>query len=269
MYSSEIPETWRYVPIILWCTLPEAVEYISLMRHRHTQQLYGLAGIQNLSLVTKGTVCGNVLLPKVCSSGILGGGWVTQYKRPYEECATNMGSKISFLVYEWPLIKCKIWYMNEWVNFSIFFQIMIQNWVKFKNILEKLGWFYLRFGPKLSRLVHEWVNFSWKIGICMGPLSNSVAAHPYQNQTRVSPPRSGIPDNQEIMTVLIWDITCRNMDGRYTNNLKMYPAWGCWIHKSHPWVSWGIHNNYIDWHLIFDRWLSLVTREYGVLEMYF
>ena len=27
-------------------------------------------------------------------------------------CATNMGSKISLLVYEWPLIKCKIWYMN-------------------------------------------------------------------------------------------------------------------------------------------------------------
>ena len=27
-------------------------------------------------------------------------------------CAANMRSKISLLVYEWPLIKCKIWYTN-------------------------------------------------------------------------------------------------------------------------------------------------------------
>ena len=36
---------------------------------------------------------------------------------------------------------------------------------------------------KFGRLVYEWVTFSWKTGICMGLLSNSVAAHPYQNQT--------------------------------------------------------------------------------------
>ena len=29
--------------------------------------------------------------------------------------------------------------------------------------------------------------FSWKIGICMGLLSNSMAAPPYQNQTWVPP----------------------------------------------------------------------------------
>ena len=80
-------------------------------------------------------------------------------------------SKISLLVYEWPLIKCKIWYMNGaifkiWPNLS-------QNWLKFKKI-----W---------GRLVYEWVTFSWKTGICMGLLSNSVAAHPYQNQIWVPP----------------------------------------------------------------------------------
>ena len=62
-------------------------------------------------------------------SNNLGG---TQYKRPY---ATNMGSKISLLVYEWPLIECKICYMNG-VNFSKFAQILSQNWLKFKKILE-------------------------------------------------------------------------------------------------------------------------------------
>ena len=36
---------------------------------------------------------------------------------------------------------------------------------------------------KFGRLVYEWVTFSWKTGICMGLLSNSMAAHPYQNQT--------------------------------------------------------------------------------------
>ena len=47
-----------------------------------------------------------------------------------------------------------------------------------KQILEKLG-------AKLVGLVYEWVTFSWKIGIYMGLLSNSMAAHPYQNQTWV------------------------------------------------------------------------------------
>ena len=35
--------------------------------------------------------------------------------------------------------------------------------------------------------LYEWVTFSWKIGTCMGLLSNSAAAHPYQNQTWVPP----------------------------------------------------------------------------------
>ena len=38
--------------------------------------------------------------------------------------ASNMGSKISLLVYEWPLIKCKIW-VHEWVDFSKSSQIWI------------------------------------------------------------------------------------------------------------------------------------------------
>ena len=53
-----------------------------------------------------------------------------------------------------------------------------------------MGWFFKsspNLSQKLDRLVYEWVTFSWKIGICMGLLSNSVVAHPYQNQTWVPP----------------------------------------------------------------------------------
>ena len=71
----------------------------------------------------------------------------------------------------------------EWVGFSKFSQRL-----KFKKIFWKFLWFCSKFCPKLSRLVYEWVTFSWKIGICMGLLSNSTAAHPYQNQTWVPPP---------------------------------------------------------------------------------
>ena len=92
-------------------------------------------------------------------------------------CAANMGSKISLLVYEWPLIKWKIWYMNG----SIF-----KNFPKFEpKILSGKN---PKIGQKLSRLLYEWVTFSWKISIWMGLLSNSAAAHRYQNQTWVSPP---------------------------------------------------------------------------------
>ena len=44
----------------------------------------------------------------------------------------------------------KTWYMNE---------LIFQNFPKFK---PRWGW-----------LIHEWVTFSWQIGMCMGPLSNS------------------------------------------------------------------------------------------------
>ena len=51
-----------------------------------------------------------------------------------------------------------------------------KNWV----ILHKIF-------PKSGQMVYEWVTFSWKIGICMGLLSNSVVACPYQNQIWVPP----------------------------------------------------------------------------------
>ena len=70
------------------------------------------------------------------------------------------------------------WFFKSSPNLS-------QNWLKFKKILEKSG----DFDQTLAKnwLVYEWVAFSWKIGICMGLLSNSVAAPPYQNQTWVPP----------------------------------------------------------------------------------
>ena len=56
-----------------------------------------------------------------------GGGYLVQ--KTQGGCAANMGSKISLLVYEWPLIKCKIWYMNG----SIF-----QNLAKFEPKLAQI-----------------------------------------------------------------------------------------------------------------------------------
>ena len=47
-------------------------------------------------------------------------------------CAANMGSKISLSVYEWPLIKCKIWYM-----IGLIFQKFPKFEPKLAKILEK------------------------------------------------------------------------------------------------------------------------------------
>ena len=55
------------------------------------------------------------------------GGYLVQ--KTLRGCAANMGSKISLFVYEWPLIKCKIWYTNG----SIF-----QNLVKFEPKLAQI-----------------------------------------------------------------------------------------------------------------------------------
>ena len=76
-------------------------------------------------------------------------------------CTANMGSKIRLLVYEWPLIKCKIWYMNG---------LIFQKFPKFKKILEKLGNFaqnlaknwtdwYMNGSVFLEKLVFVWVYF--------------------------------------------------------------------------------------------------------------
>ena len=85
-----------------------------------------------------------------------------------------MGSKISLLVYEW------IWYMNR----SIF-----QNFPKIGSSLRAF-WencvILLKIQPKIEQCqIGIWVTFSLKI--CMGLLSNSGVAHPYQNQTWVPP----------------------------------------------------------------------------------
>ena len=85
-------------------------------------------------------------------------------------CAANMGSKISSLVYEWPLIKCQIWYTNGSI-FSKFEPKLAQ----FQVTLWKIRWFCSKFGPKLNRLVYKYVTFSWKIGICIGLLWNSTS----------------------------------------------------------------------------------------------
>ena len=93
-------------------------------------------------------------------------------------CATNICSKSSLLVYEWPLIKCKIWYMNG----PIF-----KNFLKFEPKYWKNLMICSKVAPKLHQLVYGWVTFKWKIGICMGLLSNSMASCLYQSETWIPP----------------------------------------------------------------------------------
>ena len=63
-----------------------------------------------------------------------------------------------------------------WPNFS-------QNWLKFMKILEKIGNFVQNLAQNRADWYMNGLLFLERNGICMGLLSNSVAAHPYQNQT--------------------------------------------------------------------------------------
>ena len=76
-----------------------------------------------------------------------------------------MGSKISLLVYEWPLIKCKIGYMNGSIfqnlakigsNLRKFWKksvILFKIWPKIEPIGIWMGYFFL------EKLVFVWVYF--------------------------------------------------------------------------------------------------------------
>ena len=96
--------------------------------------------------------------------GIRPGGYRTQYKFDPMGMYRWLGySKISHLVHERPLIKCKIWYVNE-----LIFQTL-PIWAKIGSNLRKF-WenlaILLKLGPKLDWLVC--INgslFSWKICI--------------------------------------------------------------------------------------------------------
>ena len=68
----------------------------------------------------------------------------TDIQKTLQACAANMGSKISLLVYEWPLIKTQS-LVYEWVDFSKIVPNLNPNWLKF-------GWFCSKVGPKLNRL---------------------------------------------------------------------------------------------------------------------
>ena len=102
-----------------------------------------------------------------------GEGEGTRYKRPYGDGPPKWVAKSgSWYMYD-PLLKMQD-LVYEWVDFYLrkfwknHAQNLAQNWTK---------------------LVYEWVTFSWKIGICMGSTFKFCGAHPYQNQTWV-PPRT-------------------------------------------------------------------------------
>ena len=74
----------------------------------------------------------------------------------------------------------------EWVDFSKYSQI----WAKIGSNLRKFvkNWvILLKTWPKIGPIGIWMGEFSWKIGICMGLLSNSTEACSYQNQTWVPP----------------------------------------------------------------------------------
>ena len=101
-----------------------------------------------------------------------GGGYLVQ--KTLQRCAANMGSKINLLVYEWPLIRCKIWYMNGSI-----FPNLSQNWLKFKKILEKICNFV--HGIWMSYFfLKNWYLYGSTFKFCGG-------TYPYQNQTWVPP----------------------------------------------------------------------------------
>ena len=101
-------------------------------------------------------------------------------------CAANMGSKISLLVYKWPLTLQNAKF-GTWLGG--FFKICpnFEIWAKMDSNLRKIGLFCSKFGTELDRLVYEWVFFSWKICICMGLFSTSVVAHPHQTILQLPP----------------------------------------------------------------------------------
>ena len=72
---------------------------------------------------------------------------------------------------------------------GLFFKIwpnLSQNWLNLRKFWKKLV-ILIKIWPKIGP-IGIWMGYFFlkKTGICMGLLSNSVAAHPYQNQTWVS-----------------------------------------------------------------------------------
>ena len=83
-------------------------------------------------------------------------------------CATNMGSKISLLVYEWSLIKCQIWYVNgsiykSFPNLSQIGLNLRKFWKKLCDFVQNLfgNWsnWYMNGSLFLEKLVFVWVYF--------------------------------------------------------------------------------------------------------------
>ena len=135
--------------------------------------------------------------------GILGGYSVQKTLQGY---AVNMGSKIRLLVYEWPLIKCKIWYING---------LIFQNFLKFEPKLAQISEFFKKIGWFCSM-----GHFFLKIGICMGLLSNSMVARPYQNQIWITPP----PPPQLGIYNQIWfgrDHTTENIENMMLKDMEI------------------------------------------------
>ena len=85
----------------------------------------------------------------------------TQYKRPYGDMPPTWVAKSASWYLNDPLKSAKF---GIWMSrFFKIFPNLSQNWLKFKKILENIGRFCSKFCPKLSRLVYEWVTFSWKL----------------------------------------------------------------------------------------------------------
>ena len=159
--SWQASESW-----LIPCSNLEGILEVWILKAIFCNVMY-LVCITDQDTFTYPNLCGmcKSSAPEILSWYRGGGGYLVQ--KTLRGCAATMGSKISLLVYEWPLIKCKIWYMNGSI-----FQNLANLSLFLKKILEKIR---NLFGTKLGRLKKL-------------VFVNSVAAHPYQNQTWVPPP---------------------------------------------------------------------------------
>ena len=116
------------------------------------------------------------------------GSWGVLSTKGPRGCAANMGSKISLLVHEWPLLKWKIWFVFFFFFFLKILPNLSQNWLKFKKIW-KTQVILLKISLKIG-LMGIWMGHfflkNWYLYESTFKFRSAVA-HSYQNQTWVPP----------------------------------------------------------------------------------
>ena len=129
----------------------------------------------------------------------------------YGDVPQTWVAKSGSLVCQWVLFMCRNWYLNGSIfqnflkfapygrKFWHFLQFSFEKWkiwAKMAQIFAENCYFCMNLTQNLGDLVHGWVPFSLKVGICMGGVSNFPAAPPYQNQSWVPALFTNVPQTQ-------------------------------------------------------------------------